>query len=297
MHQSPRPHHRTRLGVPRPTRRPARSLVVLALLALGAVVVPGAPGATAEASAAPGGVDAGAEARFVGLVNNLRTSRGLEPLTVDPELTANARNWSVNMANAGGIYHTADQSIGVTRPWEKLGENVGTGPEVVEVFNAFVASPTHYANLTDPDFDHIGIGVIWQGPRLWTTQRFRDGDEVTSPVEAVPATPAAPTPPASTPAASTPAPPAQATPTSASPAEAAEPSTATEAASATTGRDDPPTEAGNPTSTGSGAEPATSPARTESPTAGPADDGARTAPAPDAELVQATAEAVVGLTG
>ena len=38
--------------------------------------------------------------------------------------------------------------------------------------NAFIASPGHYANIVDPEFTHIGVGVVWDGSRLFTTHRF-----------------------------------------------------------------------------------------------------------------------------
>lgn len=70
------------------------------------------------------------------------------------------------------ICHASPISAGVTHPWAKLGENVGTGPDVGSIMNAFVASPGHYANIVDPEFTHIGVGVVWDGNRMYTTHRF-----------------------------------------------------------------------------------------------------------------------------
>ena len=41
--------------------------------------------------------------------------------------------------------------------------------------DAFIASPGHYANIVDPEFTHIGVGVIRDPDnpaRLFTTHRF-----------------------------------------------------------------------------------------------------------------------------
>lgn len=120
------------------------------------------------------GFQPGAEAEFVALINNVRAGAGVPALAVDGELVTNARNWSVTMMEAGDIFHTDDQSVGVSSRWQLLGENVGVGPDVSDLFDAFVASPTHYANIVNPDFDYIGVGVYWSGDRMWTVQRYRD---------------------------------------------------------------------------------------------------------------------------
>ncbi|MFW2382035.1 MAG: CAP domain-containing protein [Acidimicrobiales bacterium] len=113
---------------------------------------------------------------FVDKINDLRTSRGLSPLTSDPELSLTASAWTVQMSQTGQLEHAADLSLGISADWRKLGENVGVAPvtQLDELFEAFVASPTHLANLIDPSFDFIGIGVVHVGDELWMTQRFMD---------------------------------------------------------------------------------------------------------------------------
>ena len=112
------------------------------------------------------------EQQFIDKINALRASKGLATLAVDPELTTQARIWSQTMKDAGKIYHSADLSTGVTADWQKLGENVGVGGTVDALFEAFVASPKHYENLVDPSYRFIGIGVVWDGPRMFTAHRF-----------------------------------------------------------------------------------------------------------------------------
>ena len=100
------------------------------------------------------------EAQFLAKINNLRASKGLGALAIDGQLTSIARNWTAHMASAGAISHNPNLATQVTENWQKLGENVGEGPDVDTLFQAFVNSPHHYANLVDPAFSLVGIGVV-----------------------------------------------------------------------------------------------------------------------------------------
>ncbi len=112
------------------------------------------------------------EAQFVAALNQVRAGVGLPALTVNTELAALARQHSQEMADAGKIFHGDPISAGFTGPWAKLGENVGVGASVQVLVDAFVASPGHYANIVDPAFTQIGVGVVWRDNALYTTHRF-----------------------------------------------------------------------------------------------------------------------------
>jgi uncharacterized protein YkwD len=113
---------------------------------------------------------------FVGWINDLRREKGVDPLRPDPELELTATAWTTRMAQTGQLSHADDLSLGVRADWRKLGENVGVAPaaQLSELFEAFAASPTHLANMVDPSFDAIGIGVVHHDAKLWMTQRFMD---------------------------------------------------------------------------------------------------------------------------
>lgn len=113
---------------------------------------------------------------FVGWINELRGEKGVDPLRLDDELELTATAWTTFMAQSGQLSHADDLSLGIRADWRKLGENVGVAPEaqLTELFEAFVASPTHLANMVDPSFDVVGIGVVHRDDRLWMTQRFMD---------------------------------------------------------------------------------------------------------------------------
>jgi hypothetical protein len=111
------------------------------------------------------------EAAFVAKTNQLRASKGLPPLQLHQNLLAKARTWSTGMAAAGRIWHST-LSDGITADWKKLGENVGMGSSVDTLHAAFVASPHHYANLVDPAFSHVGIGIAMSGNTIFVTEVF-----------------------------------------------------------------------------------------------------------------------------
>jgi uncharacterized protein YkwD len=113
---------------------------------------------------------------FIDKINVLRSERGHTPVTTDPELSLTATAWAAQMSQTGQLEHADDLSLGVSADWRKLGENVGVAPlnQLDELFEAFVASPAHMANMIDPSFDFVGIGIVHSDGNLWMTQRFMD---------------------------------------------------------------------------------------------------------------------------
>ena len=161
------------------------------------------------------------ESDFVSRVNATRAQAGLPPLAVDGQLTSLSRGWAEQMRSgvcgAGNfICHANQISAGVTHNWAKLGENVGTGPNTSLVMDAFIASPGHHANIVDPQFTHIGVGVVWEGDRLFTVHRFMRLQDAPPPTTTTPPTTAAPT---------TTVPPTTAPPTTTAPGVIAPPTT------------------------------------------------------------------------
>ena len=106
-------------------------------------------------------------------MNALRTGQGLAPFTIDAEIRTVAMGWTEKMAAAGAISHNPNLAKEITASWRKLGENVGTGPDVSSVEEAFENSPGHRRNLLDPDFTLVSITVVVRGERIFVTQQFR----------------------------------------------------------------------------------------------------------------------------
>jgi hypothetical protein len=157
-------------------------VVVLGLGVLAALIPVVVAVAPARAATDP----QAAESAFVAKINALRASKGLGTLRVDGELTAIARRWAAKMAADGDIAHNPSFSKQVTADWVKLGENVGMGPDVDALHDAFVASPTHYKNLVDGDFQLVGVGVVVAADgTLFTSHQFeRLADAPAAPVAA-----------------------------------------------------------------------------------------------------------------
>lgn len=205
---------------PSSIRNRALAAVVLVML-FGALLIP-------HAAATPGD-----ESSFVAQVNQYRAGQGLPPLQVDNQLTSLARGWATQMRDgvcgAGNyICHASPISAGVTHDWAKLGENVGTGGDVNSVMAAFWASEGHRNNIKDPEFTHIGVGVVWQDGRLFTTHRFmslRNAPATTTTSTSPPPTsaPFPTTAPPAAPSSATTTPPTTTAPTTTAPATAAAP--------------------------------------------------------------------------
>jgi hypothetical protein len=121
----------------------------------------------------PAMADAGQEAEFVSRANGARSGSGAGSLKVDGELTAVARRWSAKMAAANQLSHNPNLAKEVSADWEKLAENVGFGPSVDSIHQAFMNSAGHRANILDGALTHIGVGVVVDGDgQIWVTEVF-----------------------------------------------------------------------------------------------------------------------------
>lgn len=169
---------------------------------------------TAAAVAAPA-ADPGTESQFVSSINSLRASKGLNQLQVSGELVGVARAWTDRMVAAGQISHNPNLGSQVSGAWTKLGENVGVGYDVNGLMQAFINSPAHYANLVDPAWTHVGVGVTRAGDgRIYTTHNFM---ALSGGAPPPPPPPSSPSPPPATAAPQAPTPAAPTTTTTAPP--------------------------------------------------------------------------------
>jgi uncharacterized protein YkwD len=145
-----------------PFRRLAAVLAATAALSGAATLVPTPAAAFTTTS---NGVRLNAvEYRLVSLINKARTSRGLRALTVAPGTTDLARDWSMNQARRNLLYHNPSLVAGVeshgSRDWGRVAENVGRGWGADSLFNAYMNSPGHRANILDSGMRYIGMGWV-----------------------------------------------------------------------------------------------------------------------------------------
>jgi uncharacterized protein YkwD len=156
--------------------RPARVLLALglAILALSPVACRESAGPTAPKTSspappapAPGPTDP-IVAELVTLVNQHRASLGLVQLQWDSRVAAVAQAHSQDMVDRSFFSHTNPDG---ETPWDRLaaagvtytyaGENIAYGyPTAASVFQAWMNSSGHRANIENPNFTHHGVGLV-----------------------------------------------------------------------------------------------------------------------------------------
>ncbi len=117
---------------------------------------------------------------MVALVNNERASRGLQPLQVDARLVKLAKMKSVDMIKNNYFGHTSPvygspydmmKAEGIT--YRKAGENIAGAGTVAQAHTGLMNSAGHRANILDPAYTRIGIGIVKGGPYGYMfTQQF-----------------------------------------------------------------------------------------------------------------------------
>jgi hypothetical protein len=144
----------------------AMSLVAFAVALVGFSVV----GSVAQASTA---------SSFESLTNSARAAAGLAPYTISSDLSAVALAQAQRMASSQKLYHNPSLATAV-KNWSWVGENVGYGPSVTTLQNAFMNSPDHRANILDHQFTQVGVGAVTVNGTIWVSVVFRRPLHVTS---------------------------------------------------------------------------------------------------------------------
>lgn len=122
------------------------------------------------------------EAEMLILVNKERTQRGLKPLEADPELAIVARKHSVDMFARGYFSHYTPEGA---NPFDRMtaggvrfltaGENLALAQTLAIAHKGLMNSPGHRANILNPTFGRLGIGIEDGGIYgLMITQNFRN---------------------------------------------------------------------------------------------------------------------------
>ena len=160
-----------------------RLLLVALLAAAVSLIVPTAHAGTGQQRPAvlPADVsEKGAEhtQTILNKVNNLRAGLGLKPVTRIAELDAVAQDWSEQMAARKSMEHRPNFTDHYPQGWRGASENIamrGDGGDIgAQLFDQWLNSPPHYANMTDPNADSLGIGIAYEsGSGSWyATQNF-----------------------------------------------------------------------------------------------------------------------------
>lgn len=137
-----------------PTIRDLHNMIPIPAGSSAPVNIPGLP-APAPVAPPSTGEEARIQAETISLINQHRSSRGLRAVSIDPKLSAQAKNWATNMAN-GGSWNTSPD-----------GGNQG-------VFVSNFASPESLFNswkkpglIDNPTATRIGVGVVIKGSNTY----------------------------------------------------------------------------------------------------------------------------------
>ena len=107
-------------------------------------------------------------------INNLRQELGLGLLQYCDDLTDVSRvragelaknNYLDHIRPNGDAWHTVffERNVYPREGFENIARSNGSYIDAKTLFNAWVASPSHYRTMTNPNMTHIGIGVVYVG--------------------------------------------------------------------------------------------------------------------------------------
>jgi uncharacterized protein YkwD/uncharacterized membrane protein required for colicin V production len=127
-------------------------------------------------------IDPDAEEQMLVLLNRARAENGLEPVSLDPTIREVARAYSTNMFQQGFFAHIDQDG---RSPFDRMraggvrfgaaGENLALAPTVQIAHDGLMNSPGHRANILNPRYRRIGIGVADGGMHgKMFTQNFAD---------------------------------------------------------------------------------------------------------------------------
>ena len=114
-----------------------------------------------------GTIDENGEKQMFAMVNKERVNQGLPSLTFDTRLQNLARAHSNDMFERGYFSHYTPEGLspfdrmdraGIT--YQYAGENLALAPSTTLAMQGLMNSPGHRANILNPNFHKVGIGVI-----------------------------------------------------------------------------------------------------------------------------------------
>lgn len=124
--------------------------------------------------------DSGAELTLLALANQARAKAGAPRLTLDAGLSQAARAHAEAMFAARQLSHQFDGepslpqrlAAATSTQLDQEGENVALDYDAADGHKHLMLSAPHRANLLNPAYNVIGLGVIRSGDRLYIVQDF-----------------------------------------------------------------------------------------------------------------------------
>jgi len=125
------------------------------------------------------------------LINQDRARQGVSALALDDRLSAAALKHSRLMAQSDTLAHQVESEPPLT---VRLGdqnvrsdhdaENIALGGNLADIHLHLMQSPPHRANILNPLFDSVGIGIVSNGDLMYVTEDFAHALPVYSMMEA-----------------------------------------------------------------------------------------------------------------
>jgi uncharacterized protein YkwD len=113
---------------------------------------------------------AGCEAQSLAGLNSVRAANAVAAVADDAAAVAFACSWSAQMAASGAFGHSSNAARTAAVGACGTGENVAMGSPSHDLFDLWVNSAPHYANMLNRSYTHAGIGYVTaaDGPRYGT---------------------------------------------------------------------------------------------------------------------------------
>jgi uncharacterized protein YkwD len=111
-----------------------------------------------------------AELASLRMINEARAAVGAAPLTLDPEMSNFARDWSVTMSQSEFRHSGGPYAENIAAWWGESGLSAEQGAR--RLHDLWMGSPPHYANLTNPNWTKIGVGIHHTSDSWWGTHVF-----------------------------------------------------------------------------------------------------------------------------
>jgi uncharacterized protein YkwD len=104
-------------------------------------------------------------------LNADRSAHHVRALDTQADAQAKAQAWADKLARENKLYHS-NLPDGIHVKWCSIGENVGYGPSIPAVEDAYMNSPGHKANILSTQWNGAGVGYATNGSRVYTVQVF-----------------------------------------------------------------------------------------------------------------------------
>jgi uncharacterized protein YkwD len=104
-------------------------------------------------------------------INHLRAENHIAALRGNDAVYPKAIAWSNHMADENRLSHST-LSDGVPAGWHTLGENVAYASTMSGAIAALEASAPHRANMLNPAFTSVAVGVAARNGKVWVTEVF-----------------------------------------------------------------------------------------------------------------------------